>query len=487
MSFESPQNIVLCADGTGQTGSKARGTNVWKVREAVAQRDHESDAGVARQIVYYVEGVGAGPWTVEKVLGNAFGYGLSEDIRELYTSLARAYREGDRIYLFGFSRGAFAVRSLAGMISEVGVIDGLGVIDGQRGSAGLEQLVRSAYKAYRARRTRKAIGRFKDECERDGIAIYDARIHFVGVWDTVAAYGAPFFAPLVRRLRRPLNDQVTDKIERAYHALALDDNRQTFSPTLYDEAGDHGAEIEQVWFAGAHANVGGGYPTQGLSALALDWIMYKARMCGLRFTEESLAEVNRDIDETSLLYDQRLGLGAIWRYLPRNVEKLSQEANTTPKVHVSVMRRIELATANYAPITLPARFKVVATRDDDYRADRANRLVEETAAVREKHAKPAWVQIKVRKRAHAAVMRILTMVALGLAFIALAPAIPVVRTAEEAIPFEGYVEGVALVLLVVLVLWFLFMARANKRLLAAMRHHGLDIWHHVFAEHRGGG
>ncbi len=371
------RNIVLCSDGTGSSGTDWKGSNVWKAFRGVVR--HE--AGESEQLVFYDEGVGTSGLSVKKALGNAFGYGLSQNIRELYTSLAKNYRSGDRIFIYGFSRGAFTARSLAGMIADVGVIKGRG-LDPDK----LDELVKAAYKAYRSWDEKRGhrLAALKREC-----TLRDARIHFVGVWDTVDAIGVPVdelravIYWIARRFLRPHNMRFNGKTDNMYHALAIDDDRQTFSPDVMKEQED-GRKIEQVWFAGAHTNVGGGYPRQGMSDVAADWMMSKSEECGLRFTKEDRDKLRRDMDVHSTLYDSRSGPGCYYRYLARNVGELTAEAEKIgskadprkwrragepvvrqPKarIHVSVMDRCARATADYAPINLPADFEVVGTCD----------------------------------------------------------------------------------------------------------------------------
>ena len=398
---EERKNILLCSDGTGQTGARVGGTNVWKIRQAVDRHDHIKDPSLRRQITFYDAGVGTSAFSVKKMLGGAFGYGLAANMRQLYTNLCKTYRDGDKIYIFGFSRGAFTARSLAGMISEVGVIDG------RRDNEEVEALVKRAYDAYRASKKNQPIKRFQEDCARRDIRIYDAPIHFVGVWDTVDAYGMPvdelrvlIYDKLLYNIKRAHNDGLTPKMEYAYQAIAIDEDRNTFAPTMYDEkqAAECGVTCEQVWFAGAHSNVGGGYARQGLSDLALYWMMRKAEACGLRFTRESIEAVQRDMDAHSTLYDQRSGGGAIWRYKPRNLGELCKEANAPVRVHVSAMDRMRLATADYGPITLPADFEVAGSdTDDEERVARFTRCVQATREERQAAIGPAWKEIGKRR------------------------------------------------------------------------------------------
>lgn len=418
---ETRKNIVLCSDGTGQTGAAVGGTNVWKIRMGVDRHDHLEDRRLRRQIVFYDAGVGTSKLSVQAALGNVFGYGLAANMRQLYTNLAKNYREGDRIYIFGFSRGAFTARSLAGMISEVGVVDG------RRDNKELEELVVQAYRAYRASPRKQPIKKFQERCKRKGVEIRDAPIHFVGVWDTVDAYGVPFEELkkptywLLHKILRPHNDGLTEKMRYAYQAIAIDEDRRSFAPTLYDEkrAEECGVTIDQVWFAGAHSNVGGGYARQGLSDVALHWMITKAEQAkgdgerGLRFTAEARSNAQSDMDGNSTLYDQRSGPGAIWRYLPRNVGELCRQANTPPRIHVSAMDRIQLATADYGPITLPVNFEVVGTdAEDAERLKRFNECVKNEAGrmQREQAIEPAKRLIAGRARLYRVFMSVLALV-----------------------------------------------------------------------------
>ena len=528
-SREQRKNIVLCSDGTGQTGARVGGTNVWKIRRGVERHDHLTDPTVRRQVVFYDAGVGTSNLSVKRMLGGAFGYGLGANIRTLYTNLCKTYSDGDRIYCFGFSRGAFTARSLAGMISEVGVIDG------RRDNEQLEDLVEEAYDAYRSAPGKGfpdepsvPIEKLRADCGSRDITIRDAPIHFVGVWDTVDAYGMPvdelrvlIYDLILNKLRRPHNDGLTPKMNHAYQAIAIDEDRNTFSPTLYDEeqARECGVTCDQVWFAGAHSNVGGGYPRQGLSDLALYWMMIRAEACGLRFTEDAFADVRRDMDAHSTLYDQRTGGGVIWRYKPRNLAELCAEANTPVRVHVSAMDRMQLATADYGPITLPVDFEVVGTdADDAERVAQFNQCVQATRGEREKAQDPAWKEIQGRRWDYRIFLTALALVAalvlwlliggqeaidkyrefsvfhkIGLwiadqvpgskgpfatvwswlekAAVALSPGlVKKVTTAVFQLP-----EGIFAILLIAVIL-----LRRKSRRVARLKHMGLDLWRRCF-------
>jgi uncharacterized protein (DUF2235 family) len=141
---KAPKNIVICSDGTGNTAIKGRGTNVFKIFEAVDIYGHATVPTLKRQVAIYDDGVGTSNLKPLKIIGGAFGWGLSRNVKELYTELCRAYNPGDSIYLFGFSRGAFTVRNLAGLIVTCGIVDRNP--DKFKDDTGLKEKVEAAYK-----------------------------------------------------------------------------------------------------------------------------------------------------------------------------------------------------------------------------------------------------------------------------------------------------------------------------------------------------
>src|SRR5262249_8644060 len=193
------KNIIVCSDGTGNTAIKGRGTNVFKLFEAIDLHGHLTNADFEPQLAVYDDGVGTESFKPLKLLGGAFGLGLSRNVRKLYKELARVYDPGDRIFLFGFSRGAFTVRTLAGMILRCGIVD----VASTQTTAELDAAVEETYAAYRAgydSRLTWALGRLLGwKSREDAIAGVrqrysfhpDAKIAFIGVWDTVDAVGLP--------------------------------------------------------------------------------------------------------------------------------------------------------------------------------------------------------------------------------------------------------------------------------------------------------
>ena len=183
-----PKNIVVCSDGTGNSGGKRRGTNVWRIFNTVDRYRED-----CKQITYYDDGVGTHNIRLLRLFGGAFGWGLSRNIREAYEFLALNYEEGDKIFLFGFSRGAFTVRSLAGMICRCGLLERDAVVWAPRRTR--ERDVKRILCAYRSEKT--ISGCASADQIRKSLGIGDLRlrsveIHFIGVWDTVAAVGVPF-------------------------------------------------------------------------------------------------------------------------------------------------------------------------------------------------------------------------------------------------------------------------------------------------------
>jgi len=393
------KNIVICSDGTGNSANKGRGTNVFKLFEAVNLNGHrEPYNNHPQQVAFYDDGVGTEKTRVLRILGGAFGLGLSRNVKQLYTELCRCYVPGDRIYLFGFSRGAFTVRTLAGLVVHCGIIERKESTSDRE----LDDLVKQAYERYR-KQYRAWLPMLLDKCKRakpasDFRHLYGVKddvhapngevpIRFMGVWDTVDAVGFPIagmaeiWNQAVYRFKFN-NNHLHPLVLQACQALAIDDQRLTFKPELWhkpdprdderrretkikswDES-DETASIEQVWFSGVHSNVGGGYPKHGMSLVALDWMMTRAEGAGLHFLSgpRELIAGQRNADDK--LYDSRSGLAKYYRYQPRIISDLCAEKSTEPRIHVSVIRRISRATEGYAPGNIPANLEIVTTNPE---------------------------------------------------------------------------------------------------------------------------
>jgi len=390
--------IAVFADGTGNSAAKLFKTNVWRLYDALDTSDPGS-TGQPRQIAYYHDGVGTSSFKPLAILGGAFGWGLKRNVLDLYTFVCRNWEPDDRICAFGFSRGAFAVRLLAGLIAQQGLV-------ANTSEEELEVYARDAYRQYRRRfnptgglvtplrnvrdrliaRSRR-LARRQTYAERQADPARANRavdVDFLGIWDTVAAYGMPI-AELTRAVDYwiwPLsmpNYVLSPKVKRARHALALDDERDTFHPLIWDERSETDPErLQQVWFAGMHSDVGGGYPDDSLAYVSLDWMLAEAERAGLRFQADAVAEIRRIMNANGSLHDSRRGLGAYYRYQPRKVaahvdppdrtallmqdpEPKTSAMLRSVKIHESVFRRIGQGTDRYAPIVLPGAYTVVAT------------------------------------------------------------------------------------------------------------------------------
>jgi len=257
------KRIVFCADGTWDDTGK--NTNVYKIFKALTTS--------ADQVPYYDDGVGSDGLPIEKLLGGAFGTGLSQKIKDGYTKIAQVYEQGDELFLFGFSRGAFTARSLAGMISDCGLPT----------ANFTDAIVDTAFQAYRNKDQRAALlAGISKTCN-----LYDAKLSMVGVWDTVGSLGIPaIFGGVSALLYGFLDTNLHPDVLHAYHALALDERRCEFPATLWTSPAP-GQTLEQVWFTGVHCDVGGSYPDDpdgtALSDLTLAWMMSKASALGLEF------------------------------------------------------------------------------------------------------------------------------------------------------------------------------------------------------------
>jgi uncharacterized protein (DUF2235 family) len=375
MDYANYKNIVICSDGTGNTTIKDRGTNVFKLFEAVDVNGHRADMTLRRQLAFYDDGVGTQDLRWIRVFAGATGYGLSRNVKRLYRELCRVYEPGDAIYLFGFSRGAFTVRTLAGLISECGLLPPQEYATERE----FRTQARAAYKAYRRKyrallarlspRAGMAADEFKARYarrDRSGRPL-EPSIKLLGVWDTVDAVGLPFrladaWNALIWQFKFNTTS-LTPIVEKGCHALAMNDDRASFQPVLWSERKeDVRSRVEQVWFAGAHSNVGGGYPQQGMSLVSLGWMMTRAEEQGLRFTEFARAQYMAQEAFADKLYNPRSGLGVFYRWKPRNVTKLcARNGIAFPKVHVSVFERIVQAPEGYAPGNVPPSCTVVAT------------------------------------------------------------------------------------------------------------------------------
>lgn len=516
-----PKNIVLLSDGTGNSAAKLFKTNVWRIYDALDLTNPDV------QVACYDDGVGTSVFRPLALAGGALGFGLKRNVLRLYRFLCEQYEPGDRIYAIGFSRGAFTIRVLVALVADQGIIRvradkfpapvtaaGVGaaaVAPGQSAavvgvqpaatrttmtSSELRRLSLRAYQRFRHNfdQTLPIVGfgrwlrdhwfGFVDEWQER--TVYDPKsnyqltqdpatkarpVTFVGLWDTVDAYGLPIdeLTEGVNRWIWPLSLPelaLSDKVGKACHALSLDDERHTFHPVLWDESKEpqdktriEDERISQVWFAGVHTNVGGGYPNDALSAVSLEWVATEATKKQLRFLPDRLRSWTDRRDPLGAAYDSRRGIAAYYRYSPRRIQHLTNgqkheqtfrsgtwpRAKPTvtiarPKIHESVFQRIEAAPDFYAPIGLPETYAVVMNNGGI--VDGASNLYEkpQESATRFRAQEAVWDLVWWRRIAY------LAGVAVTAAFVARPLRDGAEATADIAargggLPLVGFIRG----------------------------------------------
>lgn len=324
------KKLIICCDGTWNRLDSDKVTNVVCMAEAVASRSAEG----ATQIVYYDEGVGSGKAVAERMdrmLGGAFGSGLMTKVEHAYRFLVFNYDPGDEIYIFGFSRGAFTARSLAGLIRNCGIVE-------QRQARRIGEAI-ALYRArgpdshpdadascrFRARTSpatylnerdfawrKNADPTFREEnCTR-------LRLRYLGVWDTVGALGVPahiLFSSRFNKRHQFHDHNLSSIIESARHAVALDEFRRSYEPALWEnldvlnksahEDGWFGVPFRQNWFPGDHSSVGGGGDSEKLSSAAFSWIAEGAEEAGLVLDTGTMLLARSQMDHRGPLRSSR--------------------------------------------------------------------------------------------------------------------------------------------------------------------------------------
>lgn len=404
-----PKKIVLLADGTGN-GLLVQISNICRLWQAL-------DTATKGQIVLYIPGVGTEGFRPLAMLDGATGLGVPSNVRKLYRFLCANWEFGDEIYMFGFSRGAFTIRTLIDLIR----IEGLLPNDITR--VEMRRLSMAAWRSYRKHDARwdwskpwkisptfpifrairdmllfiwrRALGhrsfasvKAARPSERSGESV---KIKFVGLFDTVEAYGVP-----VEELRAAINwvwpisfggnHRISEKVECIRHALSLDDERTTFHPIRIDQKSNaqYPDRIKEFWFAGVHSDVGGGYPDSSQALVPFVWILGEAVKAGLVLRNGELDEFRTLSSPFGPVHDSRAGMAVLYRYHPRVIAQSDEEGNSygPTLVHHSVIERIVHGSDNYAPISLPddiqislpdgsqfadtlnAGFRQIAGRDD---------------------------------------------------------------------------------------------------------------------------
>ncbi len=305
------KRIAVLCDGTWNSADQPHATNVRQMALMLPS----APEGAEKQVVFYYNGVGVpegGGWLErinEKLSGGAMGWGLDARIAAAYRHLCRAYEPGDEIHVFGFSRGAYTARSLVGLIRNCGIA-----------SDPTPEVVAEAFTRYRDRDDETKPSTEESMAFRlrisPGVTVTDnepafrrARgapeghpltIAYLGVWDTVGALGIPSHwglpARLLNRKYRFHDTELSSFVKAARHAVAIDERRRHFVPTLWTNLPDlrrdnPGGDYRQEWFAGNHGSVGGGGDIADLSSLALLWIADGAARAGLRYRPDALTLV----------------------------------------------------------------------------------------------------------------------------------------------------------------------------------------------------
>lgn len=282
------KRIVVCADGTWNRPEKDLAkdfpTNVLRMARAIDPRGSD---GITQQ-VFYDWGIGS---YYEQVLGGATGKGLNKNIMDDYRYIVQNYQPGDEIFLFGFSRGAYTVRSLSGLIYNCGIL--------KRPDA---RLIEEAFEHYKKPGYSYAPDGEKSIAFREAHSHKSRNIKFVGVWDTVGALGIPIsFLGLLDKKDEFYDTKIGPNVDIARHAMAIDEVRSDFEPTIWDPR--EKLDLKQVWFAGVHSNIGGSYApdkqTGGLlSDIPLQWMMQQAAEAGLVLEPHLKASLNCRYDAT---------------------------------------------------------------------------------------------------------------------------------------------------------------------------------------------
>ncbi|PHS71584.1 MAG: hypothetical protein COB23_01020 [Methylophaga sp.] len=312
------KRIVIFTDGTWNSPEDGVATNVLQMARAV-----QPEVNGIEQIAFYDWGVGTDR---KKLSGGITGAGIDKNIMDCYRFIVHNYNDGDQLFFFGFSRGAYTARSLAGFIRNCGLL--------KREHA---NKIPTAYKLYRKRSKSTGPNEVTAEQFRQDFAVADITpIEFVGVWDTVGALGIPipFWGTLGEREFLFHDTEPSKIIQHARHALAIDENRIDFEPTLWSNK--PGLDLQQVWFSGVHSDVGGGYSEAGLSHIACQWILQQAKLLGLEF-EQHFTDTLRP-DPSDKQHNERKGIYRARKLFVRDI---------TGPLHKMVKERWELDIDGY--------------------------------------------------------------------------------------------------------------------------------------------
>jgi uncharacterized protein (DUF2235 family) len=362
-SIGMAKNIVICCDGTGNEFGN-RNSNVVKLFTVLALEDPKL------QVAYYDPGIGtmgstnalskAAKWFT-KVLGLAFGYGLLENVGDAYRFLMQNWEKDDRLFLFGFSRGAYTARVLASMLHMFGLLP-----------RNNEQLIPYLLRSLKRmdNEGEQLAFKFKD------VFSIECKPHFVGVWDTVSSVGW-ITDPLTVRYSKNNPD-----IHIGRHAISIDERRCFFRQNLWGEP-QPGQDYKQVWFAGVHSDIGGGYLEEqsGLAKVTLQWMIAEAKAAGLNVAQEAVDDVlgrtaqrqYAPVNPYAMMHDSMCGAWKILEYVPRRhwkpglpppgyewilYRKRPRSVPENSLLHQAVLDRKNETKMGYNPPNLPKEYGV---------------------------------------------------------------------------------------------------------------------------------
>ena len=351
------RNLVLCFDGTNNQYA-ATNTNVVKMYALIDRTGND-------QMSYYQPGIGTfappGVWGKTKRwiitrLDLAVAWLLVDHISDGYRFLMRYYQEGDQIFIFGFSRGAYTARALAAMLYKVGLL-----------TQGNEELLPFAWNMFKKEKNPTVYTGFRHMFSRK------VKVHFLGLWDTVSSVG---WAWNPEYLQFTANNPAVEVVR---HAIALDERRAYFIQNLWGHDPQMPTDVQQVWFAGVHCDVGGGYLEResGLSKIALAWMVEKAEACGLRIQPQARAAIlpPQDTPEyaaasvSAQKHESLRGLWWIAEYVPKRFRDPAKgwaqrwmihagrhrHVSEGATIHPSVLERMK-QIPSYQPPNLPKSF-----------------------------------------------------------------------------------------------------------------------------------
>jgi uncharacterized protein (DUF2235 family) len=358
------KRLVVCCDGTWNTADQADDdghpcpTNVVRLAYRVAKHDH---AGMP-QITYYDQGVGTGN-TIDRITGGAIGMGVEANIHDAYRFLVGNYEPGDELFVFGFSRGAFTARSIVGMIRKCGIL-----------AAKHASHYLQAMELYRNDEKPADAGPTQFRSQYCSYGNGDIEVRFLGVWDTVGALGIPVRGLRLFKKKHEFHDtELSGMVKEACHALAVDEHRAPFEPAIWEDKRKVAQKVDQVWFCGAHSDVGGGYERERradgsvapqLADLSLDWMLGKAAAAGLLFDDEVLAANPLALDPLAPIHNSKTGLYRLVPQFDRVIgratidKQQTDKVDSTQKLHPSVLTRWDKDPA-YRPEALARYFKLI--------------------------------------------------------------------------------------------------------------------------------